>query len=452
MRKLVLLCLILFYFSCEDTAKIEYDFVIANVNLIDGTGAQLKPNVNVYVKHKNIYAIDSIELKQGKRVIDGTNKYLIPGLFDGHAHTGNYEDDFPRFIHFGVTSIFCPGGSKTSNSYFAEMRKLGEQDSLPAPRIFHTSQHFTMEGRHPVKTYPQGSWVEGETVFYLHDTLQIEALVKQVAQFPIAGIKLTIEDGPTPPFVDRIPQEFVDKVAREARINGTTVFAHVSDNTELSMALKGGIENIIHYTGIDLDFERDKMLLDSIYSREISWVTTMMLDKSFIYALHPEWVVEIEQLNVFDADEVKMLRDFTVIEEAQNYSKMLQDFFAIQNPTLENIIKPYIEEIIVLDENGVNMVLGTDTGNRFIFPGYSMHEEMQLMELGGIEPLQIIKMGTQNAAKMLKILDTHGTIETDKVADMILLEKNPLESIKNTLTILMVVKNGTVQGRILNKM
>ncbi|MGI9552524.1 MAG: amidohydrolase family protein, partial [Aurantibacter sp.] len=314
--------------------------------------------------------------------------------------------------------------------------------------VFHTSQHFTMEGRHPVKTYPQGSWIEGESVFYLRDTLQIEALVKQVAQFPIAGIKLTIEEGPTPPFVERIPQKFINKVAKEAKKNGTEVFAHVSDNTELSMAMKADIKNIIHYTGVDLDFERDKTLIDSIYKNDISWVTTMMIDKSFMYALYPEWVEQVEHMNLFNPEEVEMLRDSSSIQEAKQYYLLLENYFGIKDPNLENIIKPYIEEIIVLKENGVNMVLGTDTGNRFIFPGYSMHEEMQLMELGGINPLEIIKMGTHNAAKMLKVLDTHGTIEEGKFADLVLLDKNPLEAIKNTLAIHTVIKNGTVQKRL----
>lgn len=248
--------------------------------------------------------------------------------------------------------------------------------------------------------------------------------------------------------MERIPQEFVNKIVKEAKKNETEVFAHVSDKLELSMALNAGIRNIVHYTGIDLDFERDKALVDSIYKSNISWVTTMMIDKSFIYALHSDLVAQIEEINLFDSEEVKMLQDSSVVEEAKQYAKMLENYYGIQNPDLENIIKPYIEEIIILNENGVNMVLGTDTGNRFIFPGYSLHEKMQLMELGGIKPLQIIKMGTHNAAKMLKILDTHGTIEEGKFADTIVLDKNPLESIRNTLTIRTVLNNGKIQQRL----
>ncbi len=196
--KTACLFFLLILIGCSSHQNDEFDLVISNVNLIDGTGAEMKPNVNVYIKDNKIHVIDTNKLRQTENVIDGTGKYLIPGLFDCHTHTVSYKEDFERFMHYGVTSILCLGGSTATNEYFVEMRALGEQDSLPAPRVFHTSQHFTLEGRHPVKTYPQGRWIEGESVFYLRDTLQIESLVKQVAQYPIVGIKLTIEEGPIP--------------------------------------------------------------------------------------------------------------------------------------------------------------------------------------------------------------------------------------------------------------
>ncbi len=436
--------------ACTPHKNKTYDLIIANVNLIDGTGVPIKNNVNVYLDGERIDKIDSVKVNlAGDNIIDGSGKYLIPGLFDCHVHTGNYKADFQKFIHFGVTSIFVTGGSITTNEYYAEMRALGEQDSLPAPHVYHTSQHFTMEGRHPVKTYATSNWVEGETVFYLRDTLQIEALVKQVSLYPILGIKLTIEEGPAPPFVERIPQAFVDKVQKEAMKNNIRVFAHVSDNTEFRMALKAGISDIIHFTGVDLDFENGQALVDSIYQSNLSWVTTLMIDKSFMYPLYLDWVEQVEQMDIFNDDEVKMLRDSTSINNANQYLTMLENYFGIENPNLENIIIPQVEEIKILFENGVNMVLGTDTGNTFIFPGYSLHEEMQLMELGGMQPIDIIKMGTHNAAKMMDVLDTHGTIEPGKYADMILLDENPLETISNTLTINKVFKNGKVQKRMI---
>lgn len=446
MRTIYYIAFVLFL-GCTSTPPFEYDLIISNVNLIDGTGSKMKSHVNVYIQDGKVNAIGTAPVTQTENVVDGTNKYLIPGLFDCHTHTSSYKEDFPLFIHYGVTNILCPGGSKTTNDYFAKMRALGNQDSLPAPRVFHTSQHFTMEGRHPVKTYPGGSWAEGETVFYLRDTLQIDSLVKQVTQYPIVGIKLTIEDGPTPPFVERMPQAFINKVASEAHKNGTEVFVHVSDNTELSMALRAGIKNILHFTGVDLDFENGAGLIDSIYNSNLSWVSTLMLDKSFIYPLHKDWIKEVENTGLFNSEEVKLLKAPAQIRQAKQMSLMYKAY-GIDNPTLENIIKPQVADIKTLYDNGVNMVLGTDTGNNFIFPGYSLHEEMQLMELGGMAPLDILKMASFNAAKMLKVLETQGSIEAGKAADMILLDKNPLESIRNTLSIHTVFKNGIVQQRL----
>lgn len=173
-----------------------------------------------------------------------------------------------------------------------------------------------------------------------------------------------------------------------------------------------------------------------------------MLDKSFIYPLHNDWVERVEKTGLFNPEDVKLLRDPTQIKQAKQMRLMYKNF-GIDDPTLKNIIEPQVAEIKILYENGVNMVLGTDTGNNFIFPGYSLHEEMQLMELGGMTPLDIIKMASFNAAKMLNVLETQGTIEAGKVADMILLDKNPLETISNTLSINTVFKHGKIQRRLI---
>jgi imidazolonepropionase-like amidohydrolase len=448
MKIFVFVIATLFLSTCSINQKPTYDLIISNVNLIDGNGTAMQQGMNIYIKDNKIARIDSNKAEQAKMLIDGTGKYIIPGLFDCHAHTSNYEKDFPRFIHYGVTSIFITGGNSCTNEYYAEMRAMGNQNKLAAPRVFHTSQHFIVEGSHPVREYASSNWVEGKTFYYLKDTLQIEKLVEEVARLPISGIKLTIEDGPMPPPVPRMPQEFINKVAREAQKNDTKVFAHVSDNIELSMALKAGINNILHFPGVDLDFEKEKELIESIYQSNVSWVTTLMLDKSFIYALHPEWVDSTEIKEIYDSDEIDKLTQPSEIQKAKEFLDFFKTDYGLENPTFENIIGFQVQDIKTLYENGVNMVLGTDTGNQYIFPGHSLHEEMQLMEMGGMKPIDIIKMGTHNAAKMLDVLDSLGTIEKGKIADMIILDKNPLDSINNTLAINTVINEGIIQKRI----
>ncbi|WP_424963189.1 amidohydrolase family protein [Ekhidna sp.] len=433
--------------SCSPAKKQTYDLIISNVNLIDGTGAPLLERANVYIKDRVITKIDSGDVDGSGEIIDGSGKYLIPGLFDCHVHTTDFNRDFPKLIHYGVTSVFIPGGGTCTNEYYKEMRARGNQDSIPSPRVFHTSQHFTMEGRHPVKTYASSNWVEGETVFFLKDTAQISELVKQVSEYPILGIKITIEDGPAPPFVERMPQAFIDKTVEEGKKYGQEVFAHVSDNEELRMAVEGGVQNLVHYTGVNIDPNDSVHLkwIAQLKDRDASWVTTLMIDKSFLYPLHPEWFEDKYMITSYK----KMVEELTpkVIERSNFFSQMLQEEYGIEGGELADFMIPQSRDIQFLLDQGLNMVLGTDTGNDFNFAGYSLHEEMQLLRMGGMEPLQIIKMGTLNAAKMMHAEDSLGSIEVGKLADMILLDQNPLSNIEHTLTINSVFKGGRVQKR-----
>ncbi|WP_370089107.1 amidohydrolase family protein [Ekhidna sp.] len=445
---LTLLLLALIIVGCNTDQTPEYDLIISNVNLIDGTGAPLVEGSNVYIKDRIIIKIDSGVIKGQSILIDGTGKYLIPGLFDCHVHTSDFNRDFPKLIHYGVTSVFIPGGGKCTNEYYAEMRARGNQDSIPAPRVFHTSQHFTMEGRHPVKTYASSNWVEGETVFFLKDTAQISQLVKLVSEYPILGIKITIEDGPAPPFVERMPLSFISKTVEEAMKYGLEVFAHVSDNEELRMAVEGGAQNLVHYTGVNIDPNDSIHLkwIDELKNRDASWVTTLMIDKSFLYPLHPEWFEDKHMITSYK----NILKEITpeLIDRANYFSQMLQDEYGIDENGLSDFVKPQSQDIQFLNDQGLNMVLGTDAGNDFNFHGYSLHEEMQLLEMGGMAPLDILKMGTLNAAKMMHAEDSLGSIEVGKLADMILLDENPMANISNTLKINKVIKRGKVQRRI----
>ena len=446
MKNAILPLLLSLLLACAPNQSDQFDLVISNVNLIDGTGRPLQTNVSIGIRDGKIAVIDSVLTEHAENILDGKGKFLIPGLFDCHVHTNNFESDFPKYIHYGVTSIFITGGSLCTNEYYAAMRARGNQDTIPSPFVFHTSQHFTMEGRHPVKTY-KGNWVDGKTVFLVKDTLQIEELVKKVSQYPIVGIKLTIEDGPHPPWVERIPQEFVNKIQKEAVKNGTEVFAHVSDNIELEMALDAGIQNFVHWTGIDLDFQRDTLILKKIHQIKPSFISTLMIDKGFLYPLFPEWVEAVRQENVFDEEYLSKAKDPGYVARSEDNISFWKEYLQKEEVTLRDIATFQVEDIKVLFEDGINFALGTDTGP-FVLPGYSLHEEMQMFELGGMDQLDIIKMGTLNAAQMMKAQDSLGSIEIGKIANMVLLDKNPLEKISNTLAIHTVIKRGKIQKRI----
>jgi imidazolonepropionase-like amidohydrolase len=101
----------------------------------------------------------------------------------------------------------------------------------------------------------------------------------------------------------------------------------------------------------------------------------------------------------------------------------------------------------MLQEQGVVIAVGTDTGNPFVFPGYSVHHELELLVRAGLTPMQALEAGTRRAAEMVRADDAFGTIEVGKRADLLILDANPLEDIRNTQKIAAVVLNGRYLDR-----
>ncbi len=99
----------------------------------------------------------------------------------------------------------------------------------------------------------------------------------------------------------------------------------------------------------------------------------------------------------------------------------------------------------IFHDNKIPILLGTDfAGMPFVYQGYSLHEEMKLLESIGISQFEILKMATLNPTIYLEISEEYGTIEVNKMADLIIFDKNPIEKIENTLSISNVIKSGKI--------
>ncbi|MEO0553736.1 MAG: amidohydrolase family protein [Bacteroidota bacterium] len=423
------------------------DLAITNITLINGTGKVVQESKTILIKEgRFLDIIDAKEKCKARSFVDGTGKYVIPGLFDNHVHIGP-EFRWPlvmsQFIHFGITSVLIPG---TNNQKFLQFKERIKEENLIAPHLYHTSLMISMEGKHPAKTYGD-HYVDGVNVHYVKDETSIEPIVSQAVKDAAIAIKVMIEDGPQPPFVTRIPEKYVSLLSAQAHIVGLDFFAHVSDMYEVRAAVNNQADALMHFMGVQIDWENDLEVMQQIVDQNISWVSTAMIGKSFFHPLHQEWL-ENEHYEVFSQEQKRYFNDEDGSMKATS-TAVLENMFGGAEIPPEAMLKPMMEDIKKLYDMGVNIVVGTDLGGRpYIMPGYSFHEEMQLFELGGFSGEQIIQCATLNAAKMLKVDDDYGSIEKGKVADMVLLKKNPLIDIKNTLSIETVFKRGKVQKRL----
>lgn len=436
----------------------EYDLIISNVNLIDGTGKPVRPNVDIFVKDGRIAKIDTAGIRKGGTIqtVNAEGKYLIPGLIDAHMHLLNGKDHFEKVkrqmhqcIHYGVTSILVPGGHAASYPEIDTLVGQEREGNIIAPHIYYTSLMCTIKGAHPIKTYAAKYYKDSVNVYVVKGIDHIKHIVKEAVEHQPVGMKIFVEDGPQPPLVKRMPANYVSAFSSEARKYNLKVFAHISDIEEAKICVNNGVDALMHFTGVQVDWKNDQQFVKKVIADSISWVTTAMLAKSLFYPLHKEWLALEELREVYGEDQIDPLLDTD--GSLKKESKMIISNFSPSGKVspFAAIILPMMRDIKQLYDRGVNIVLGTDVGGRpYILPGISVHEEMQLMQLGGIAPIDIIKISTRNAAQMLDILDKTGTIEQGKVADMVLLNKNPLDDISNTLSIEQVIKEGIIQKRL----
>ena len=427
------------------------DLAITNVTLIDGTGSAAKENVTILIKDGRFLEITESQEITTAEIMDGTGKYGIPGLFDNHVHLGYDSSKFQRqmnqFLHFGVTTILVPGAD---NRKLLDFKAKVKEENLSAPNIYHTSLMTTIEGAHPIKTYASSNYIEGKNINIIREVGDIKGMVEQAVEDDAIAMKLMIEDGPMPPFIKRIPEEFVSEVSKRARDADLQFFAHVSDMYEVKTAVNNGADALMHFMGVQIDWnsESDLDAVRKIAENEISWVTTSMIGKSFYYPLNKEWI-QNDQFKVYDPDQIGYFGDVDGSQAIESKQILTALFRSEQIPPMQTIMAPGMRSLKKIHDMGGNIVVGSDVrGRPYILPGISMHEEMEILALGGFSPEQIIQCATLNAARMLQIEDNHGSVEKGKYADLVLLSQNPLDDISNTLSIELVLKEGIPQNRI----
>jgi len=111
------------------------------------------------------------------------------------------------------------------------------------------------------------------------------------------------------------------------------------------------------------------------------------------------------------------------------------------------LYRRWVELVGTLRRGGVDFLAGTDLVRPFIYPGFSLHEELQLLVSAGLSPTEALQAATLNPAKFLGIEDTLGTVDKGKLADLVVLDDNPLEDIRNTQKIRAVIVNGKYLDR-----
>lgn len=373
------------------------------------------------------------------QIIDTKGKWIIPGLIDSHAHAENPDETpFSLYLANGVTTIRNPGGNITVLRLTRDRLLRGD---LIGPRLFFSGP--LLDGMPPV-------WPD---LSLLVDTPQrarsaVNFLADQGADF----VKV----------YNNVKEPELRAIIETAKERGLPVAGHIPRSMTMTHAIELGMTRLEHIrvTGremLSLD-EAEKIDPLPLGRREpLLWqrfdlqsekmhVLVQRLAQSKIF-LDPTLVTaeetEVPNLDADRNDPNNQYLSPKVVEQAVNFQSPIYELPAdLQSAGVEAFHKQ--EKFVgMCNRAGVKIIAGTDgPGIGRLLPGFGLHRELELLVASGLSPLQALRAATLTAAEALGKDDRLGTVEPGKLADMVVLDADPLQKIQNLRKIHLVVQGG----------
>jgi len=389
------------YSSCQKNLNDSDNVALINVNIIPMTENIVYENYAILISNHKIKAIGKykeLEIPQGTKIIDAENKYLIPGLGDMHAHIptdirGNLlYDSFDLFLSNGVTFIRNMWGTQATLNF----REQINNKEIEGPEIYTTGPLI------------DGLGTRYQYSFSLTDPEKVEDAITGMKNSGYNAIKV----------YDYLSLDVYLSIIETSKKLKIPVVGHIPYSVGLERVLESGQLSIEHFRGY-----KDYYLDDEIINKTI---------ESGIWNC-PTLIVKYNINNLEDIIASKPYETKYMPQEVVNG----WNAFIFRNDNDIYYSELESEKLLyILHQRGGGIVAGTDCGLPYVIPGFSLHEELELMNKAGLTPYEALLTATFNAATLLGFEDRLGTIEEGKDADLVLLEKNPLENISNTKSII----------------
>lgn len=381
-----------------------------------------------------------VKMPAGARIVDGTGKYLIPGLWDMHVHGTKYDASLHLYIANGVTGVREMFGPPDANKFRAE---LGAR-IIDAPHIYLGSP--IVDGKPP-------DWPDSIIVETPEKARQV---VDEQKQRGADFIKVYNE----------LSREVYFAIIEEAKEQNIPVEGHVPVRISVWEATAAKQKSIEHLMGMALACSsrnqdlwpkaiaaRDEKEADTVvlqawrshsddkcqqlfteFKKNGSWpVPTLAADRSFGFLNDAQFTSD-NRIRYFGGE----FRDWLMAKDDPRMKQWTASEFEMERELFADD-KRLVGELF---RAGVPMLAGTDSGNPFCFPGFSLHDELALLVDSGVTPLGALQAATRNPAIFMKAEDRYGSVTAGRVADLVLLNADPLKDIRNTTRISEVFLGG----------
>lgn len=447
--------------------------IVHDINIIDITNGDISPNKTIFIKGDSIFKItDSYPIDYNidlVKLVKGTSKYIIPGLWDMHAHSSSdsiaRQVAFPLHIANGVTGIRnmksdcyeeeypCENYNEATIEISKKWRKDISAGSLLGPRLVLGSQMVNGIRGDSSSILSPGTPEHGRE----H--------VKFLKQRGVDFIKI----------YEELPRDVYFAVADEAKRQKMIFVGHVPFEVKASDVVKSGQKSIEHCCDDNIMLECSKIeaelrqkwinaignetfnLGQLILELEATYDALKCDDLFDLYKEFGTWSVptlvvsESHYPYLYDWTKDDRLK-YLPKSERLLWEEWLEDYYFVYGEwDLEKQLrmrKRRFEIVLTMHKKGIPILAGTDCAAIGVFWGSSIHEELELLVQAGLSELEALKTATLNPMIFLESTDSLGTIEKGKIADLVILDQNPLNDISNTRKINGVITNGKHYNRI----
>ena len=444
------LILLLALGGCASPALTSLDQTIAivGVSVIDPSSFRPPiPNQTILISGTVIRAIGpeaAVAVPASARRIDARGKYAIPGLWDAHVHFMNTgRTALSLYIAHGITSVREMGGYIDSTRAWQSLMTAG---ALVGPRILtpgpilesavylqRVVERSTLDPRIGIRVLPYRVGV--------NDPVEAKTAIDSLVKLGVDFVKIRTSGSPAAFYA----------ILREARRAGLRVAGHQPNAVSLRNALDSGQNDLQHAILPPLSV-LSPASRDSVYRKFVekrAWYTPTLTVSRTVMLSGDSAARAIFGPEAVRSDERRAYASPWLLEWwRMQVDERIRDRPVMSAPAMEAAYQSSAADVRRMHELGVEILAGTDAGSVLVYPGFALHEELRLLvEDAGLTPRAALWSATIGPARFARLDDRLGTLTAGKIADVVLLDANPLEDIRNTRRIFAVFRNGRLFSR-----
>jgi imidazolonepropionase-like amidohydrolase len=438
--------------SCKNKESKVYDLVILNARIINVENESVSEGQSIFISGGEIVEIrKGVDKEQftADRLIDANGRFLMPGLWDNHVHfrggdtlVEENKDLLPLFLAYGITTVRDAGGDITPN--VLKWEDQIEKGELDGPRIF--SSGPKLDGDKPA--WPGSIKVTGKA--------EIVAALDSLESLEVDYVKTY--DG-------NLSAENYYSIIEEAEKRGLKVTGHMPMSADFLKAISLGLDGAEH---MYYPLKACSPASDSLTKLSLGYGMIEPLIDAYDPKLADEVFAKMSEENVYVTPTLYIGKTLSELLEVDHQQDSLLNYIGsgIQQTYQGRIegakrakasgskMREKMEEISArmiepMQNAGVSLLAGSDCGafNSYVYPGESLHGELNALSKAGLSNAQTIRTSIINGPEFLDLGNEYGSIASGKVADILILDKNPLEDIDNLKKINTVIKSGRVYDR-----